>query len=182
MNVLAYVAASYRTATVAALRGAGEVITCPPFCEEMLPVEKFKHLDLLVLNLHGLPDHGHWYGDNLLVAMTAERVRSLSLYDVGVFGYNCFLGDPQHPMRAALKQAGAEWVVAGAGENFAGIKNMQGADVLLRWFLPKVMDGWPPEEALWFAKLMVLLTPRITKAARQALADAREFEIFWRSR
>ncbi len=180
MDVLAYVAASLRTATVAALGGAGEVITCPPFAEDSLVAGQFIGRDLIVLNLHGEPNHDRWYGDGLRRAMSAAQLRTFDLRGAGVFAYNCFLGDPGHPMRTALFDAGAAWVIAGAGPNFGGEVNLQGADVLLRWLVCYLKRGWKVDRALAASKMWVRLTPRFTVKARRALADARAFELFWR--
>ena len=182
MNILAYTALTLRPATEQALRGAGEMITCPPFVENTLPFLTFMHRDLIVLNLHGLPDHPVWYGDGLRRAMTADGLRGFQLDSAGVFAYNCFLGDAKHPMMSALFDAGASWVVAGAGKNWGGETDVQGADVLLRWFLRSFRQQRNPDSALEYAKIATALTPRWSRQARLALADAREFKLFRRPR
>jgi len=164
-------------------RGA-TILTCPPLHDSMFVPGLLAGYDLVVFNLHGLPDTPAWLGgddvNDAVPALKAQTLASCDLRGSGVFVVNCHLGDEDDPMRAALFVAGADWVVAGPGENFAGILIPVGADVLLKWFCRALKVLRKPDRALaWARRLAKRLAPKHTEQQRMALRDALGFQI-WR--
>ncbi len=180
MKILAYTAQRYANVTQEAIGGQGIVLTCPPVTDTTLQPAWFYGNDLVVFNLHGLPNTPAWFGDDGVAALTAQTLALMDLRGAGVFAINCYLGDANHPMRDALQLARADWLVAGAGQNWAGHTMLEGADKLLQWFMRFWQRGMTPESSLEWAKRVMYLTPQVLIGkARHALEDASQFQL-WR--
>lgn len=180
MRILAYTAARYANVTREAIGGQVTMLTCPPLTDSQIKPDRFLGWNLIVFNLHGEPDTPAWWGDHYTPALTANTIKKMNLYGAGIFALNCYLGDEGHPMRDALYHAGAAWLVAGDGKNWAGRDDLQGADRLLRWFVRFWQNGMTPEKSLEWAKRIMFLTPQVFSGkTRKALEDAEEFKL-WR--
>lgn len=191
MKIVAYVARRYEHVTRRVLGTCGVILTCPPLHDADFEPALLSGYDLVVFNLHGFPNSPAWLGgdriDEGVPALKAATLAECDLGGAGVFAINCHLGDEDSPMRVALIEAGAGWIVSGAGVNYAGWRAPVGADVLLKWFVR--VWAWPlrlglsvpaPERALaWAKRFAARSAPQETEEQRQALADALEFEV-WR--
>lgn len=167
-----------------------EPLTCPPVCAAgfnpcWLAGDGERPWDLIYLDLHGQPGDTAWYGDEQIVALTEAQVRETDLGGAIVFAVNCYLADDDSPMMDALLDAGARYVIGGAGPNYGGKRAAIGAPLLglrFRQFYNLFHD---PMEALWLAKRSVGIQGRVSnaighKASGQADADAVEFRAFYR--
>jgi hypothetical protein len=181
MRVMAYCCQSFKRAVK---RAAGvEPITCPPLDANMIDTRDLEGYDLLYLDLHGQPDDTAWYGDDQDVALTCEQVEKMNLRGTVVFAANCYLGDENAPMMAALMQAGAKCVIAAPGKNYGGKKNLTGSSSLGHWF--RVFFGLKkdPDWALKTAK-NALKAERAassisgSKKLSDAIDDTLEFRAF----
>jgi len=184
LRIAAYVARRYESVTRIVLGRGATILTCPPLHDSVFVPGLLADYDLVVFNLHGLPDTPAWLGgdemNDAVPALKAKTLASCDLRGSGVFVVNCHLGDEQDPMRAALVTAAADWIIGGAGENFAGILVPVGADVLLKWFCRALRVLRKPDKALaWAKRLAKRFAPEHTEQQRMALADALGFEI-WR--
>lgn len=187
MNIVAYAARRYQNATRLAIGKGARLLTCPPVHDGTVDPAEFAGRDLVVFNLHGLPDAAAWFGgdgkDDQIPALKAATLRTFMLEGAGVFAINCHLGDESAPMREALRAAGASWVIGGPGINFGGLDAPAGADVLLQWFirswrLTRMPD---PEYALRLAKraLKLFSPPFMPEKQRKVVRDTLEFRV-WR--
>lgn len=187
MNIVAYAARRYAEATRLAVGSGARLLTCPPVHDGIVDPAEFTGRDLVVFNLHGLPEVAAWLGgdgrDDQVPALKATTLRSFKLGGAGVFAINCHLGDTSSPMREALRDAGAGWVIGGPGVNFGGLNVPAGADVLLQWFirslrLSRMAD---PEQVLKLAKraLKLFSSPFMTPEQRRVLDDTLGFRV-WR--
>lgn len=184
LRVVAYTAKSYEGATTLSLRGDGEdvVLVCPPHSDSVIEKqpELLEGFDLVVFNLHGWDHLPVWLDGNGQSALHATTLRKLNFFQSGIFAINCFLGDEHQPMFKALRNTGAEYLVAGAGVNYGGTISPVGADVLLKYFIKGLNVGKTPERALWKAKLLAsLFAPKWNRMQRVALQDALKFKL-WR--
>jgi len=183
LKIVAYVARRYEGVTRKVIGRGATILTCPPLHDSVFVPGLLAGYDLVVFNLHGLPDTPAWLGgddvDDAVPALKAETLASCDLRGSGVFVVNCHLGDEGDPMRAALFAAGAKWVVGGSGENFAGITIPVGADVLLKWFRWALKLWREPDRALaWAKRLARRLAPKHTEQQSMALRDALEFRVW----
>lgn len=184
MRVLAYCAASFRGATE---RAAGvAALTCPPLSATNFPLERLSDCDLFYVDLHGGPGEAAWRGDGGIVALTAEQVRRVDLSGCVVFAANCYLGDANSPMLDALLDAGARYVIGGAGENWAARSQVRyGAHLLGYWVRVALDLGREPLWALAAAKRVVRMasvarTSVGQRAQAAADVDTLGFRAYWR--
>jgi len=114
-------------------------LTSPPSFFESFDPKQLGGYDLLFFKLHGLEGQDRWYGDDRLVAITADQIRQANLKGSMVFAASCFgLGSP---LVTALSDAGAETVIAGAELNTAGINRLIGSDVIAYWWRKLLLRG-----------------------------------------
>ncbi len=107
---------------------------------------------LLFFKLHGLAGQPYWYGDGGATACSAAQIRQARLDGALVFAANCW-GGAQSPMVQALLAAGAACVVTGEGVNYAGVRRIDGADVI-GWVWRQLIErGFSAGGALEFGKL-----------------------------
>jgi hypothetical protein len=175
MKVFAYCAQSFAPA-MRKIAGV-EPITCPPLSVGEFDVRLLEGQDLILFDLHGEPGGTQWYGDARLPALTAEQIRSADLRGAVVFGLNCYLADAISPMLDALLAAGAAYVVAGDGENFAARAQVFGCGELAKWF-KYYLRTEAPAVALWRAKQSVRAD--LPDDKHELLADAMGFKMFYR--
>lgn len=168
MRVAAYCAHSFRKATK---KGAGvRPYTCPPLSAEFFSGTLVEGCDLIWFDLHGRAGASAWYGDRHIVALTADKVRSFRLGGAVVFAANCHLADEDSPMLDALLDAGASYVIAGAGSNWGGVERMTGTSLLGLWFRRYLAMGLPVLKALALAKRTARLLSRDSAVLRDTLA------------
>jgi hypothetical protein len=103
--------------------------TSPPIVLSTFDPHVLEGHALLFFKLHGAPGASFWYGDGGLAACSADQIRSAHLDGALVFAANCW-GGPAAPMVQALLAAGAAAVVTGEGLNYAGVTQVDGADVI----------------------------------------------------
>jgi len=150
---------------------------------------------LLYFDLHGRPGAGFWHGDDGIVALTAEQVRSVDLGGAVVFALNCYLADSCSPMMDSLLDAGASYVIGGDGQNWAGTSSaLYGASLLGLWFRRLFMIGVPPLKALAVAKRAIWWQLRLgrrlegaargmgTKARIEAAQDTLMFRAYYKEK
>lgn len=174
MRVLAYCANAYAMTT---RRAAGtDPLRCPPVTAQTLDLGMLEGNDLVYLALHALPDTPALLGTETgpPVALYAHQLEGVNLGAAAVFVESCYLGDPVHPMRAALLKAGASVVVAGPGRNYIRRDRVIGADLLGLWFRRGLGRGLSVDKALRLAKWRVWVSAMVSPAARDAL----EFRTF----
>lgn len=179
MKTFAYCAQSFKEAV---RKAAGvEPLTCPPASADTFNTMRLMGNGLLYFDLHGEPGSREWYGDYGLPALRANQLRGLDLIGTIVFAANCYLADENSPMLDALLDAGVKYVIAAPGQNFAGVRRVEGADLLGQWFRRFVSIHLDPLRALSMAKLQIktlrLLTP---EQRRLVLDDTLGFRAFYR--
>lgn len=179
MKVQAVCCASFQQSV---RRAAGVLpLLSPPLQLETFKPAMLEGYDFLYFKLHGLPGQAFWYGDNWVTAFSADQLRQADLGSAGVFVANCHLyevvGDQRMPgeMLRALMDAGARFVVGGAGPNWALKKRVFGADMLGWLFRGAIQRGYRPQAALEAAK------KRLRKGRQNRyIRDALEFTMFER--
>lgn len=183
-GVFAYCAAEFEEST----RKASGVapLTCPPVACDTFNPALLERRWLLYFDLHGLPERSVWYGDDGLPALTAEMIRMTDLRGTVIFAVNCYLADEGSPMLDALLDAGALYVIGGAGPNYGGATSAIGASYLGKRFR-ELMRFNNPLRALRLAKaLLVVRKWRDDVLCRrelvQAAYDALAFRAFYRER
>ena len=170
----------------AAAKAAGVTpLTSPPLAEATFDPSALEGADLLYLDLHGAPGVGEWYGDGHVVAMTAAQVAQARLAGAVVFATNCYLADAHSPMLDALLDAGARYVVSGAGENYGGAHTLLGASDLGYHFRRMLETGLAPLVALAAAKEILRLewlgaALTLDTDAQQAITDTLAFKAYER--
>lgn len=152
MNIVAICAESFAVATTAVVKV--KPLSSPPLFDSSFDPALIGNPDLLYIHLHGLPNDPALIGD-LGVAVTAEQLRSCNLKGTIVLVLSCFVGTIGHPVLEALLDAGARYVVAAPGENYAGKSTVIGADVLAREFITWLDMKVVCKVALRLAKLRV---------------------------
>lgn len=154
MTTFAFCAASL-VQSAAVVAGVQPLTSPPTFLSVFDPRQMEGHA-LLFFKLHGAPGASFWYGDGGQVACSADQIRSAHLNGALVFAANCW-GGKDSPMVQALLAAGAAAVVTGEGLNYAGVTQIDGADIIgivWRAFLELGADaGW----ALTLAKAAATL-------------------------
>jgi hypothetical protein len=159
-------------------------VTCPPVNGESFDLAWLENQDLILIDLHGERGLDYWYAvadeggiPQRIVALRAEQIRLANLGGAVVFATSCYLGEEDSPMLAALLDAGASYVIAGAGENLAGERKVAGAGLLGLFFRMFLKAGESPLDALATAKDSLWLVAR----NKQAREDALAFQAFERS-
>lgn len=125
MNVFAYCSQSAAKSTRKAT--GVEPVTCPPTKAATFDVQALEGQDFIYFDLHGAPGGTEWRGDKRTIALREAQIRAANLTGAVVFATNCHLGDADSPMLTALLDAGARYVVAGDGLNWAGAQTVIGA-------------------------------------------------------
>ena len=168
MKVFAYCAESYRQA---ARQAAGvEPVTCPPASFASFDVAQLEGNDFLYFDLHGYPGSDRWFGDAGIAALTAQQVGAANLEGSVVFATNCYLADAASVMLDALLSAGARYVIAGSGENYAWSKAPGGASLMALWVRRLMQVGISPLAALRVAKVRVMYSRNDIKTIDDTLA------------
>lgn len=146
--------------------GPGAVVyTRWPSASELAPD------DLLMIFLHPSLDGRAWLDDAHEVVVTSDELSNASLLDAVVFVGACY-GVENEAMIEALKQAGAEIIVAAPGANFGGSGGeLAGADWLAKGLRVLMGTGLPFDLAWPLART-------ITRTA--AGTDAMEYRVVWR--
>jgi hypothetical protein len=162
------------------------IITSPPTRDVNFNPEWLTGYELVVFYLHGEPGVRAWFGDRVdgglrPVALREEALARCDLSTAGVFAASCYAGDGANRMRKALFDAGAKWVIAGAGLNYTSKRLLIGANALLLTFvcLLKRMDD-VADALRWAKRTMHVVGLRLTREQREALADAQQFDL-WRA-
>lgn len=174
MKVLAYCAQSFAPA-MRKIAGC-EPLTCPPLQAADFDPHVLEGHDLILFDLHGEPGDTQWYGDAQLPALTTEQIRSVNLSGTIIFGLNCYLADDNSPMLDALLDAGAAYVIAGDGKNYAGRTTVYGCGELALWFKRYLKSEKVPV-ALWRAKQAAAVD---LQGQADLLSDMLGFKAFYR--
>ena len=181
MRIWAYCCASFAPS---ARKAAGvDPVTCPPITVDDVLAHWDGPYDFVYIDLHGRPGDVQWYGDERIPALTADQVRGMDFEGAIVFAVNCYLGDDDSPMLDALLDAGASYVIGGAGENFGGARHLMGAPLLAMYFRRALRGSLDVLRALSLAKTVLRwggLWPVPGGLGSQAVADALEFRAFVR--
>lgn len=178
MEVFAYCAKQFERS---AQKASGvKPLTCPPVDSTYL--EAFPHYlegnDFIYFDLHGRPGAPYWLGDDGHFALNARQLGKIDLSGAVVFATNCYLGNDDSPMLDALLAAGAKYVIAGSGPNFAPARSLAfGAGLLGLWVRRFLTLGMGVSTALSLAKKRVGLTGIVNK---QVARDTVDFHLFTR--
>ena len=174
MKVFAYCSQSAEAST---RRAAGvEPVTCPPTKAAAFETAWLEGQDFIYFDLHGAPGSTEWRGDKRTIALREAQIRAAKLYGAVVFATNCHLGDADSPMLVALLDAGASYVVAGDGLNWAGAQSVIGA-ARLGQFFRIALAFMDPRRALTAAKMGV---QRLSLRNRGMVQDTLGFKLFYR--
>jgi len=152
------------------------VLTSPPICATDFNPAWLEGIDLLYLDLHGIPGSVYlWSGPkgHRSAALSLKTVLATDLQNTVVFLTACYL--PQTHFLRAFLDAGARAVIGGAGENWGTSRGLSGAQRLARWLIHFLRRGKSPEEALRLAKRALRWLPTLHLKARR---DALEFQIW----
>lgn len=175
MKVFAYCSQS---AEVSTRRAAGvEPVTCPPTKAASFDVALLEGQDFIYFDLHGAPGGTEWRGDKRTIALRLEQIRSANLKGAVVFATNCHLGDADSPMLTALLDAGASYVVAGDGLNWAGAQAVMGA-ARLGQFFRIALAFMDPRRALTAAKIG--MQRLVLRHQHEMVQDTLGFKLFYR--
>jgi hypothetical protein len=174
MKTFAYCCKSMETST---RRAAGvEPVTYPPMKAADFDPAWLEGQDFIYFDLHGAPGGDTWRGDKRTIALREAQIRAAHLGGAVVFATNCHLGDADSPMLTALLDAGAAYVVAGDGLNWAGARTVMGAARLGQLFRIALafMDA---RRALTAAKMGV---QRLSLRRGEMVRDTLGFKLFYR--
>jgi len=158
-------------------------VTCPPMTAETFEPHWLEDRELILIDLHGEPGEAAWYAiddagsvPRCIDALRAEQIRQADLGNAIVFAASCYLADEDSPMLDALLDAGARYVIAAPGENYAGRRRLMGASLLGYIFRLALERGRHPLKALAVAKRWLRWWP-----GRDAVeADTLEFRAYYR--
>ena len=183
MRVFAYCCESFRE-SIRKVAGVDPWLSPPVTANLVLPGDLESH-DLWVIDLHGRRGDPHLYGDDHLVALTADTIRRADLRGAVVFALSCYLADEGSPVLDAFLDAGAKYVIGGDGKNYAGSGTIFGASLLGLWFRRLYGLGMDPVRALAVAKRRVKVSAAKDKVLGRrgkvlAAKDALEFRAFYR--
>lgn len=161
-----------------------EPLTCPPMDSDEFDPRWLEGQDLILIDLHGEPGLDHWYAvvDGLggipqrVMALRADQIRQADLGGAVVFATSCYLGEEGNPMLAALLDAGAGYVIGGAGKNYAGARKLAGAGLLALFFRMYLEAGADPVKALATGKTTLGLIGKDAQVKQDTLA----FQVFER--
>lgn len=176
MRILAYCDATWERATRKAVGKKAMVLTSPPIYAADFNPAWLEGLDLLYLDLHGIPGSVYlWSGPkgHRSAALSLKTIMAADLRGTVVFLTTCYLPET-HFLRAFL-DAGAKAVIGGAGENWGTSRGLSGAQRLAKWLIRFLRRGKSPEEALRLAKRALRWLPTLHLKARR---DALEFQIW----
>lgn len=172
MRIFAYCCKSFEEAT---RKAAGVIpVTSPPVIAYVFEPQWLENRDFIWFDLHGAPGLPHWYGDDGLMALTAETLRCADLGGAVVFATNCHLADEGSPTLDALLEAGARYVIGGDGKNWGSDeRTLFGANLLGMWVRWLLATGADPVWALRIAKGRLRLQLAAEKAlGRESHAEA----------
>jgi len=153
-----------------------EPVTCPPTTCATFEPGWLEYQDLIVIDLHGERGLDYWFAvvdgplPGRVVALRADQIRQADLDGAVVFATSCYLGEDDNPMLQALLEAGASYVIAGDGENYAGARKIAGAGLLAIFFRMFLEAGASPMHALNTAKQSMKIVATNAKAKRDALS------------
>lgn len=153
-------------------------VTCPPIVAETFNPAWLENQDLILIDLHGERGLDYWYAvadgpggiPQRIVALRSEQICQADLGGAVVFATSCYLGEEDSPMLAALLDAGAGYVIAGSGENYAGERKIAGAGLLALFFRMYLEAGVNPPKALATAKNSLRIVGRNKRAKQDTLA------------
>lgn len=183
MRVFAYCAGEF---VEAARRASGVApLVCPPMAESAFAPEMLEGYDLIYLDLHGEPWGARLYGDHHTAALATWQAREADLTGAVVFAVSCYMADEGSPMLQAFLDAGARYVIAGEGRNWAASKAVTGAHLLGMRFRQLMAWGMEPLAALRLAKRWVALAALLAwglgrSGGGEAERDALEFRAYTR--
>jgi len=190
MHVFAYCGLSFAKATE---KVAGLVpLTSPPLTTYKFDPRWLEGHDLLIFDLHGLPELDYWFEEvhepypTRINALTADQIREADLGGAVVFALNCYLGNQDSPMLDALLDSGASYVIGGDGLNWSGTSvKLLGAGQLAYYFRKLLEDGVDPVAALVKAKTKLerwLIIDQLLNREQRVMAakDTLEFKAFYR--
>lgn len=169
MHILAYCDERYVETTREVAGKSARVFVSPPLTEDAFPVAALVSADLIVFNFHAQPGLEAWINTQGDVALSADKLRDLQLPRAVIFMVNCYAGGG---MLDALKATHPRAIVGGEGENFGGVSQVAGADLLGLWFRRSLEIGLSHQAALDAAKLRLKLAPQTA-----SVKDALEFKI-----
>jgi len=169
MRVFAYCTTSARRA-VSAATGVSPLSSPPALAATFEPLWLEGH-DLLYFRLHGKPGANAWYNDAGSAALTEDQVLAADLGGAVVVVANCY-GDGG-PMVRALYAAGATAVIA--GPNYAAVRRVVGADLLVRWVILGLRMGLGVDRALSLAQMRLKMS-----SWRPSDRDAAQFVVLGR--
>jgi len=173
MNVYAYCANSFKK-SVKKMAGI-EPDTCPPFTDDTFGEDRLINADLIYFKLHGLPEQAYWYGDNMITALSLEKLRQFNLRNKIIFVSNCHL--MESPMFQGLNEAGALAVIGGSGINYGGIDKLVASDILGLYFRIGLQLGMKIKTAFEFSKTALKFYAR-----SKGVEDAMAFELYMRGK
>lgn len=158
--------------------------TCPPLDYLSFNPRWLEGRDFIYFDLHGLPNTDFWFEMTTIdgvpmqiKAITANLVRSARLDGAVVFATNCHLADENSQMLDALLDAGAKYVIAGEGKNWASTRRPTGAAELGRLVRVGMERGGSPLNALGSAKHALKQQRNINL---NELKDTLEFKAYYR--
>jgi hypothetical protein len=156
-------------------RAAGvEPHLSPPVSLDLVTPSLFGGYDLLYFKLIGVQGEPYWWNEDGYRVVSADVLSEADLSGAVVFSAACYL--PETPMLDALLDAGADYVIGGAGLNYYWPKEISGVDLLglmVRWLLE---HGTPPKWALMIAKGRLFIGRR-----DKVNEDTRQFTM-WKGR
>jgi hypothetical protein len=137
-------------------RAAGvEPHLSPPVSLDLVTPSLFEGYDFLYIKLIGVQGQPYWWNEDGYRVVSADVLKETDLSGATVYAAACYL--PQTPMLDALLEAGAEYVIGGAGLNYYWPGRLSGVDLLglyVRWMVER---GINPQTALAFGKARLWL-------------------------
>jgi hypothetical protein len=136
--------------------------------------ECMRGYDVLYFRLHGTTASNLWFGESEdgshCLALAAQQLCNVELDNPLVMIANCYAAESE--MVQAFYRAGARYVVAGSGPNYAAGGRVIGTDKLVKKLISRLRRGYPALRALYIARLQLLTT-----VWRAADRDALEFRV-----
>jgi len=135
-------------------------LTSPPLVAANVPTKALV-ADVLYFRLHGTETNTDvWFGDDgkghKPLALRLKQIYKLKLDGAVVILANCYGSDS--PFVPAFYRAGARAVIAGPGENYSGVSEVIGADLLASMVIKSLKRGHDLERATKTARLRLSLT------------------------
>jgi len=178
MRIMAYTDRRYLRGTLLVVGRDAEVLSSPPWRAQDVSPGMLWGYDVIYIDLHGFQGKDQLYSLEGGAALSGETVRAADLRGTVVVATTCHL--PETGLIDAFLDAGATAVVGGAGDNRGAPRGalwLAGAQLLARFTIERLQQGWPVESALVMAKHCVRLSPWRLLGWRAAL-DALEFRCF----